>query len=88
MITGYASVDSAVRAARDGAYDYLAKPFATGQLEVVLRRIEDRMALEAENRELSRRVVSHEGQGCGDPAWRLQAREERLAIEAPLKART
>ena len=37
MITGYASIDSAVRAVREGAYDYLAKPFALGQLEVVLR---------------------------------------------------
>ena len=53
MITGYASIDSAVRAVREGAYDYLAKPFALGQLEVLLTRIRDRMALEQENRELS-----------------------------------
>ena len=39
-------LDSAVRAVREGAYDYLAKPFALGQLEVVLTRIRDRMALE------------------------------------------
>lgn len=89
MITGYASIDSAVRAVRDGAYDYLAKPFALGQLEVVLRRIKDRMSLEAENRELSRRVVGHEGHSASsDIGWRLQAIEERLAhIEALLKAR-
>jgi DNA-binding NtrC family response regulator len=89
MITGYASIDSAVRAVREGAYDYLAKPFALGQLEVVLRRIRDRMSLEEENRELSRRVVGHEGHSQGgDLAWRLQAIEERLAhIEALLKAR-
>ena len=89
MITGYASIDSAVRAVREGAYDYLAKPFALGQLEVVLRRIKDRMSLEAENRELSRRMSGHEGQSAGsDLAWRLQAIEERLAhIEALLRAR-
>src|SRR4030095_9063556 len=56
MITGDASIDSAVRAVREGAYDYLAKPFALGQLEVVLTRIKDRMALEQENRELSKLV--------------------------------
>lgn len=28
MITGYACIDSAVRPVREGAYDYLAKPFA------------------------------------------------------------
>ena len=27
MITGYATLDSALRAVREGAYDYLAKPF-------------------------------------------------------------
>jgi DNA-binding NtrC family response regulator len=49
-----------VRAVRDGAYDYLAKPFALGQLEVILRRIGDRMVLEAENRELSRQMGARE----------------------------
>ena len=61
MITGYASIDSAVRAVREGAYDYLAKPFALGQLEVVLTRIRDRMALEQENRELSKLVGGRDG---------------------------
>jgi len=57
MITGYATIDTAVRAVREGAYDYLAKPFALGQLEVVLRRIRDRIALETENRELVRQIA-------------------------------
>jgi len=89
MITGYASIDSAVRAVRDGAYDYLAKPFALGQLEVVLKRIRDRMALEQENRELTRQVVGRESAPIvNDVTWRLQAIEERLAhIEALLRAR-
>src|SRR5262245_61454448 len=73
MITGYASIDSAVRAVREGAYDYLAKPFALGQLEVVLRRIRDRMALEAENRELTKQVGAREPAASSDLSWRLQA---------------
>jgi len=36
MITGYVSIDSAVRAVREGAYRCLAKPFALGRLEVAL----------------------------------------------------
>jgi DNA-binding NtrC family response regulator len=88
MITGYASIDSAVRAVREGAYDYLAKPFALGQLEVVLRRISDRMSLEAENRELSKQIGAREPAAQTDLGWRLQAIEERLAhIEALLRAR-
>jgi len=89
MITGYASIDSAVRAVREGAYDYLAKPFALGQLEVVLRRISDRMALGAENRELTRQMGTREPASMpSDIGWRLQASEERLAhIEALLRSR-
>jgi len=89
MITGYASIDSAVRAVREGAYDYLAKPFALGQLEVVLTRIKDRMALEQENRELSKLVGGRDAAaGNADLSWRLQAIEERLAhIEALLRTR-
>lgn len=89
MVTGYASIDSAVRAVREGAYDYLAKPFALGQLEVVLRRIRDRMALEQENRELTKLVhVRDTPSQVPDLGWRLQAIEERLAhIEALLRTR-
>lgn len=88
MITGYATIDSAVRAVREGAYDYLAKPFALGQLEVVLTRVRDRMALEEENRELSKRVSRDGSTVPVDLGWRLQAIEERLAhIEALLRTR-
>lgn len=54
IVTGYASLDSAISAVRLGAYDYLTKPFSLGQLDVILRRIADREALERENRELVR----------------------------------
>ena len=52
IITGYASLDSAITAVRLGAYDYLTKPFSLGQIDVLLARVEDRVALEAENRAL------------------------------------
>ena len=46
IVTGYASLDSAIQAVRSGAYDYLPKPFALGQLDVILRRIADHASLE------------------------------------------
>jgi two-component system, NtrC family, response regulator AtoC len=52
IVTGYASLDSAIQAVRVGAYDYLAKPFSIGQLDLILRRITDRAALVHENRQL------------------------------------
>ena len=61
MITGYATLDSALRAVREGAYDYLAKPFSLGQLDVMLARIKDRIALERENRDLRRRLAGVKG---------------------------
>jgi DNA-binding NtrC family response regulator len=61
MITGYATLDSALRAVREGAYDYLAKPFSLGQLDVMLARIKDRIGLERENRDLRRRLASVKG---------------------------
>jgi two-component system response regulator HydG len=81
MITGYATLDSALRAVREGAYDYLPKPFALGQLEVVFSRIRDRMLLEDENRMLARRVDGvREGPAPRrDVTWRLDAIDERLA---------
>ncbi|MBI4477345.1 MAG: response regulator [Acidobacteria bacterium] len=72
IVTGYASLDSAIQAVRLGAYDYLTKPFSLGQIDVILERIADRLALEAENRQLARRV---------------EARESAPAVSAPLTPR-
>jgi CheY-like chemotaxis protein len=66
MITVYATLDTALRAVREGAYDYLAKPFSLGQLDVMLARIKDRIALERENRDLRRRLQA--GGRAGAPA--------------------
>ena len=90
MMTGYATLDSALRAVREGAYDYLPKPFSLGQLDVVLARVRDRMSLEQENRDLLRQTSAGGSQpapSAAGLAWRLDAIEERLAaIEALLRS--
>jgi two-component system response regulator AtoC len=48
VVTGQASVDSAVEALRAGASDYLLKPLRPAQLEVVFRRLAERRNLETE----------------------------------------
>jgi two-component system, NtrC family, response regulator HydG len=57
MITGYPSISGAVEAMRDGAGEYLAKPFTGEELLAVVRRILEkqarRRAAHAENQELS-----------------------------------
>lgn len=54
IVTGYASLDSAIHAVRVGAYDYLAKPFSLSQLDVVVKRITSRASPSGQARESSR----------------------------------
>lgn len=82
IVTGYASLDSAIAAVRLGAYDYLTKPFSLGQLDVILHRIADREALERENRELFRADAQP---GPGRPGLSVAELGDRLTrIESSL----
>ena len=48
VITGYATVASAVEAMKKGAYDFIAKPFTPDQLRIVVKREHERRALQKE----------------------------------------
>jgi two-component system sensor histidine kinase/response regulator len=50
VITGYATVESAVEAMKKGAYDFLPKPFTPDELRIIIKRALERrrLALEAE----------------------------------------
>jgi len=50
IMTGYASVHSAVQAMKAGAYDYITKPFTFDELRLVLDRVTAQVKLAAENR--------------------------------------
>ncbi len=51
VITGYATVESAVEAMKKGAYDFLPKPFTPDELRIIIGRALERrkLAQEAEN---------------------------------------
>jgi DNA-binding NtrC family response regulator len=78
IVTGHASLDSAIQAVRLGAYDYLTKPFSLGQIDVVLQRVCDRVALETENRRLARQVQRDGVDGRMPILGRLESIENRL----------
>ena len=48
VITGYATVESAVEAMKKGAYDFIPKPFTPDQLRIVVRRALERRTLQKE----------------------------------------
>ena len=78
IVTGYATLDSAIQAVRLGAYDYLTKPFALGQLEILLNRVVDRFQLESENRHLARMADRRDAGEATLSAARRDALDRRL----------
>src|SRR5204863_5016792 len=52
IITAYASVESAIAAMKNGAFDYITKPFKNDEVLVVVRNALERRQLVTENRNL------------------------------------
>ena len=60
MMTAHGTVDSAVSAMKQGAFDYLEKPLERENLLVTLKRAFERISLVRENRVLQKRVAEIE----------------------------
>jgi len=56
IMTGYASVETAVRALKHGAFDYITKPFDPDDLSVVVRNALEQRRLKLENRMLRQQI--------------------------------
>jgi two-component system response regulator PilR (NtrC family) len=56
MITAFASTDTAVRAMKKGAYDYITKPFKIDEIKLIIHNALEKKALEKENILLKRLV--------------------------------
>jgi two-component system response regulator PilR (NtrC family) len=52
VITAFASTDSAISAMRQGAYDYITKPFKVDEIRVTVEKALEKKLLEVENRRL------------------------------------
>ena len=63
LMTGYATVENAVQAIREGAYDVLTKPFSADQLLVVVERAVERRRLKIENSALRAQLGRGEKDG-------------------------
>src|SRR5579862_4303413 len=63
VVTGYATVQSAVQAMKNGAYDYVTKPFTVDELKLLLDRVAAHLRLKTENRMLREKIKSKLGFG-------------------------
>ena len=61
IITGHSTVESAVEALKQGAADYLSKPFSPNQLKMTVAKVAERSALIRENAALRRELEVHQG---------------------------
>src|SRR3954462_11661750 len=61
ILTGHATVDTAVQALRLGAFDYLTKPCKWAELEVILNRVAERRDLTNKAAALESRLKTAEG---------------------------
>ena len=70
IITGYASLDTAIQAIRGGAYDYIRKPFKLEELEVAVKNASEKILLIRENRHLLQKLKDTMGEMDGlHRAW-------------------
>jgi DNA-binding NtrC family response regulator len=58
VMTAFATVDTAVQALKDGAFDYITKPFDPDDLSHLIRNASKQISLAEENENLKIRVVS------------------------------
>ena len=63
VVTGYGTVQSAVQAMKNGAYDYVTKPFSLEELRLLLDRLASHLKLKTENRVLREKIKSKQGFG-------------------------
>jgi len=56
VITAYSSVESAIRAMRDGAFDYIPKPFKNDEVLLTIKKGLERRQLTSENRSLKEQL--------------------------------
>ncbi|MBW1681445.1 MAG: sigma-54-dependent Fis family transcriptional regulator [Deltaproteobacteria bacterium] len=98
LITGFASLETAVKAIREGAYDYITKPIRLEEIKLVVKNAAERIRLSNENRKLLRELQEayeqlhllkailgkEEHQGVGDPRKTTGEHSEKTLIAGSL----
>jgi DNA-binding NtrC family response regulator len=60
LITGYGSIENAIEAIKEGAYDYITKPIVDSEIKIVIERLIKQRRLQEENIKLKEQLsISH-----------------------------
>ncbi|MBI4666565.1 MAG: sigma-54-dependent Fis family transcriptional regulator [Nitrospinae bacterium] len=83
ILTGQATIDSAIEAMKLGAYDYLAKPCKLFELEIIIRKAYEKKMLKEQNvrlrEEIKRRAADQQLIGSSKAMQTLREQITRLA---------
>lgn len=85
MISGHGNIETAVAAIKQGAYDFIEKPFKADRLVLVARRALESMALKREIRDLKTR--SGEPDGIVGQSTMMSQLRQQIERVAPTNAR-
>ncbi len=74
MITGYGSIENAVEAIKQGAFDYITKPIIDNEIRVVLARLVKQKELVEENIKLKERISAV----CRERFYDIVGKDEKM----------
>src|SRR6266550_1006309 len=85
LISGHGNIESAVRAIKMGAFDFVEKPLSLEKTVLVVRNALHQRRLEAENRALRAKVDRH--QTMVGESYAMRQLREQVAMAAPTNGR-
>jgi two-component system nitrogen regulation response regulator NtrX len=85
MISGHATIETAVKATRLGAYDFIEKPLSLDKTLVIVTRALEHVRLESENQSL-REKLDERSQLIGETPL-MRALRDQIAMAAPTNGR-
>ncbi|MCI5210284.1 MAG: sigma-54-dependent Fis family transcriptional regulator, partial [Candidatus Electrothrix sp. ATG2] len=81
MMSAFGSVDTAIEAMKQGAYDFISKPFKSDEVVLVLKKAEERERLRRENIRLKRKLAALEKKsGFGVMIGKSEAMQEVFTL--------
>lgn len=83
IMTAYASVDTAIEALQQGAFDYLTKPFSPDKLLARLRHLRQLKEVLKENTTLKKRILGFENRVLIGNSLAIQKLVEMIELVAP-----